>query len=139
MIGCTAVAYDERLKAAIFTLSGGNLQRIVADTPYRKNIPRLSWLKVAAPILAWLLRSLDPFRHVERISPRPVLFQNAINDEVIPRSGVEALYRAAGAPKKILWYDIAHSKQAMSSIDQLVRDALTWLQQQNIAPPSPHL
>lgn len=131
MTGCAAMAYDQRFKAAVFTLCGGNLQKIVSDTPYRKNIPRFSWLKVAAPIMASLLRPFDPICHVGRIAPRPLLFQNALNDELIPRSGVDALHQAAGASKKVLWYDSSHGQQPLASIDQLVHDALSWLRQQD--------
>lgn len=131
MTGCAAIAYDQHLKAAVFTLSGGNLQKIVADTPYRKKIPRFSWMKIAAPVLASLLRPFDPIWHIGQIHPRPVLFQNALYDELIPRSGVDALHQAAGASKEIMWYDNSHNHQSLPSIEQLVRDALTWLSQQD--------
>jgi len=133
MIGCAVMAYDERFKAGIFTLGGGDLQKIVADTPFRKSLPRFSWLKVAAPILASLLRPFDPILHVGQISPRPLLFQNSHNDELIPRSGMDALHQAAGTTKQILWYDNSHDDPSLSSIDQIVQDGLAWLQQQDCA------
>jgi len=131
MTGCASVAYDPRFKAAVFTLSGGDLQKMVADTPYRKKIPRFSWLKAAAPVGASLLRPVDPIWHVGQIAPRPLLFQNAHNDELIPRSGVDALYEAAGSPKQLLWYDSAHDRQPRATIEKFVCDALTWLQQRD--------
>jgi len=131
MTGCASVAYDERFQAAIFTLSGGDLQRMVADTPYRKKLPGFSWVKVAAPLAASWLRPFDPILHVGKIAPRPLLFQNARNDDLIPRSGVEALFQAAGQPKEILWYDSTHDHQPRQTIEQFVRDALAWLQQRD--------
>jgi len=131
MTGCASVAYDSRFKAAIFTLSGGDLQKMIADTPARKQLPRFSWMKVAAPVGASLLRPFDPILHVGKIAPRPLLFQNARNDDLIPRSGVEALYEAAGQPKQILWYDSSHDHQPRATIEKFVRDALNWLQQRD--------
>lgn len=131
MTGCASVAYDARFKGAVFTLSGGDLQRMIADTPARKKLPRFSWMKVAAPVAASWLRPFDPILHVGKIAPRPLLFQNARNDDLIPRSGVEALYDAAGQPKQILWYDSSHDHQPRATIEKFVRDALTWLQQRD--------
>jgi dienelactone hydrolase len=131
MTGCASVAYDPRFKAAVFTLSGGDLQKMIADTPARKQLPRFSWMKVAAPVGASLLRPFDPIWHVGKIAPRPLLFQNARNDDLIPRSGVEALYEAAGQPKEILWYESTHDHQPRATIEKFVRDALGWLQERD--------
>ncbi len=50
----------------------------------------------------------DPLRHVGRIAPRPLLFVGATRDQTIPRAATEALYAAAGEPKRLLWFDAGH-------------------------------
>ena len=129
MTGCAVMAYDQHFQAAVFTLGGGNLQKLVADTPFRKNIPRLSWLKVAAPLAATLLKPFDPIWHVGHIAPRPILFQNTRKDEIIPLSSMDALHQAASSPKQIMWYDSMHDLKSTAAIEILAHDALTWLQQ----------
>lgn len=134
MTGCAAMAYDSRVAAGVLTLAAGDFQMMVADTPYARTLPRYSWLKVAAPAAASLLRPFDPLHHLGRFAPRPLLMQNMLADELIPRSAVEALYRAAGEPKQIIWYPGAHDDFEQATLEKLVQDALLWLQ--NIARPA---
>jgi dienelactone hydrolase len=53
--------------------------------------------------------AVDPVRHLARFAPRPLLFVNASRDETVPRRATEALYEAAGEPKRIEWFDCTHS------------------------------
>ncbi|MFH1969752.1 MAG: acetylxylan esterase [Verrucomicrobiota bacterium] len=127
MAGCSVMAYDPRLKAGVLTLCGGDFQKMAKDTAIRKTLPRFSWLKLAAPVAASLLRPFDPILHIARIAPRPLLFQNLLNDEMIPRSSVEGLYNQAGQPKQILWYDSPHNHPVKDAVKQAVLDGLVWL------------
>jgi len=127
MAGCSVMAYDPRLKAGVLTLGGGDFQKMAKDSSLRKTLPRFSWIKLAAPVAASLLRPFDPILHIARIAPRPLLFQNLLNDEMIPRSSVEALYNRAGQPKQILWYDSPHNHPLMDAVKQVVFDGLAWL------------
>lgn len=139
MAGCTAMAYDPRVKAAVFTVAAGDFQRIVADSPYMQKKSFFSWEKAVAPLGAEILRPFDPILHIGRIAPRPLLFQNTIQDELLPRSSVEALYNASGQPKDIRWYDSPHDRPLRKVLEEAVRDGLVWLQEQdrrNIKKPS---
>ncbi len=128
MTGCSVMAYDERLPVGVFTLAAGDFQKMAAESPYRSKLDRkYSWMKIVAPVVASLLRPFDPIYHIGRISPRPLLFQNARNDELIPRSAVEKLYATAGEPKQILWYDSPHDHLERAVIEKVVGDALAWL------------
>ena len=127
MAGCAVMAYDPRLKAGVLTLCGGDFQKMARDTAIRKTLPRFSWLKLAAPVVASLLHPFDPILHIARIAPRPLLFQNLLNDEMIPRSSVEGLYNRAGQPKQIIWYDSPHNHPLKDAVKQAVLDGLAWL------------
>lgn len=131
MTGCSAMAYDPRVKAAVFTVAAGDLQRIAADSPYLKKKSFLSREKVLAPLVAEILRPFDPILHIGRIAPRPLLFQNTLQDELLPRSSVTALYDAAGQPKDIRWYDSPHDRPVRKALEEAVRDGLVWLQEQD--------
>lgn len=51
---------------------------------------------------------LDPVHHIGRFAPRPILFVNATQDAIVPRSAAEALHAAAGEPKEVLWFETDH-------------------------------
>jgi dienelactone hydrolase len=69
-----------------------------------------------------ILNEVDPLRHVREASPAKLLFQNGRKDEVVPRAALLALYRAAGKPKEIRWYDATHEPTVA-----VYRDTLSWL------------
>lgn len=55
------------------------------------------------PIVPWLVnRSNDPLRHVDKISPRPILFLHGDADTIVPVRMTEELYAKARDPKS-LW------------------------------------
>jgi dienelactone hydrolase len=69
-----------------------------------------------------ILTEVDPLRHVREAPPAKLLFQNGRKDEVVPRAALLALYRAAGKPKEIRWYDATHEPTVA-----VYRDTLSWL------------
>ena len=69
----------------------------------------------------------DPLRYVGRIAPRPVLFVGATRDQTIPRAATEALFAAAGEPKRLLWFDTGHDAlpgEALKAMWQFLRGPL---------------
>jgi fermentation-respiration switch protein FrsA (DUF1100 family) len=96
MVGATFCALDSRPCAVALALGGGGFD----DS------------------------GLDPIAQVGRISPRPLLFVNARNDETVPRARAEALHAAAGEPKQVLWFDAGHGDlpgQALKAIWTFLR------------------
>ena len=61
---------------------------------------------------AWLamrpFRDFAPEQYIGRISPRPVVMVNGIDDPQMPRPAVEALYEAARQPKELIWLRTGH-------------------------------
>jgi dienelactone hydrolase len=76
----------------------------------RENLPiRNRLLRAAAASFgARYLRSLEPARHVGRISPTPLLLINALHDEMIPPASAARLRRAAREPVRQLWLPHGH-------------------------------
>jgi len=82
IVGATFCSIDPRPCAAAFALGGGGL---------------------GPP-------EIDPAHHVGKFSPRPALFLNTEQDEVISRASAEALHAGAGEPKEVLWYEGTHTE-----------------------------
>jgi dienelactone hydrolase len=133
MTAFPVTAHDRRIAGGIFTAAAGDLPRIALDSAYLRRPDGKLWERGAALIAAEVLRPFDPIRHVDRIAPRPVLFQNASRDEIFPRSAVEALYDAAGEPKEIHWFDSPHDRPERATVEALIRDGIEWLRASGMA------
>ncbi len=90
-----------------------NLRRYVGVAPLRAVVAAAAHVMLAGP-------RLDPARWVARVSPRPVVMVNALEDERIPRSLVDRLYASAAQPKEQHWLPGQHMQRNR-------RDVLTSL------------
>jgi dienelactone hydrolase len=125
MCGASIMADEPRLKAAVFTVGAGDLNRMFRESPA---LDALGAMKgPVSELMASLLKPLEPTLYIHRISPRPVLFQNALQDQIIPRACAEALHNAAGEPKKVIWYDVDHEGTDKEHILQIMSDGVQWL------------
>lgn len=108
-----------------------NLRAVAADNPFvslaeavrcglvRYGYPR-AFARVAAPVLAATLRwrlgippgAGDPIRAAPAIAPRPLLIIHGAHDGYIPSWHSQALYDAAGEPKRLWLVDGADHCQA---------------------------
>jgi len=95
IIGSIFAGLDERVKAPILTLAGGGLR-------WSFGFGSLSGE------MRDYLNVIEPLNFIAKVSPRPLLMINATKDEVIPRISAEMLYRRAGRPKEIKWFDTKH-------------------------------
>jgi dienelactone hydrolase len=93
--GITYVAYDQRIKAMGSMIGGGNFLGLYNA-------------KLAEKIANEGSKSSDPVCHVARIAPRPLLFINVTNDQLIQKSWAESLHKAAGAGSKVVWLETDH-------------------------------
>jgi len=65
------------------------------------------------------LGAVDPLRWVARARPGTILIQDGRQDEVVPRTSLQALAKAAGAAAEARWYDQGHSPESAAWLDQL--------------------
>jgi len=130
---CAArVAADEpRYRACVLSVCGGDFQNVLGDSQH--SFP----LRFAEGLLWRLLKPaaqpLDPVGAVAEISPRPILFQSALHDGVIPESAALALQEAAHEPKTIRWYDTNHSRKLNGYEVLVFEDGADWLMDQEAA------
>ncbi|HNR32765.1 MAG TPA: alpha/beta fold hydrolase [Candidatus Hydrogenedentes bacterium] len=126
--GTALLAQEDRIKAAVLVVGGGNLRLLAKAPEVRRELP--SWLlPFAGPLLAFIVGPAEPLRHAPKVSGIPILMQNGANDGVvIPESG-EALYAALGEPKEIRWYPINHPdrEDKGEEVVKMLQDGLEWL------------
>lgn len=97
--GLTFVAHEPRVSAMVSIVGGANLLgtlKVEIDPEVRKASERI-----------------DPFYHVARIAPRPLLLLNATRDQLVPRFFGEQLHKAAGAHGKKVWVETDHFFQGV--------------------------
>ena len=100
-----AAAMDARFRDVGLIYGAGDFASVMAA-----NLTlRPGWLRRPA---AWLatraFREFEPERHAARISPRPILMVNGIDDPQMPRDAVESLFDAARDPKTLIWLRTGH-------------------------------
>jgi hypothetical protein len=100
-----AGALDTRAGPVLSVYGGGDFAALL----YHNLDVRPEWLRSAlAKAGAWLLWPVEPTRYVADIAPRPFVMINGNQDKRIPTASVEALYQAAGEPKRLIWLDEGH-------------------------------
>jgi dienelactone hydrolase len=76
------------------------------------------------PAIRRNLETVDPLRYVRRADPSTLLLQDGRRDQIVPRSALRALARAAPTGTTIRWYDADHGLNPKAYHDQLA-----WLAQ----------
>lgn len=120
-----AGALDPRVGSVLVIYGGGDLTRLLDANLKVK--PR--WLRAGlARAGAWLLKPIEPLRYASDVAPRPLILINGLKDERIPRESVEALYEAAGEPKRLIWLEEGHirprNERLLKRVLQAASDAL---------------
>lgn len=102
--------------SAFATLEGVTSKKVRDVAPLRRGLP-LGWLGLWAGQLlsAGRLGQVKPVEHVDKISPRPILFVYGERDSFIPPEGRQQLIERAGEPKEV-WL-APGSDHAMARLD----------------------
>ena len=113
-------------------------------TPLEANMKRTSPFgpvrKVAAGIATTIINgpNLDPVRWAPRIAPRPFVMVAATDDERLPKSAVDALYRSAREPKELVWMSGGHVHSDRETIKRLVAIVMERLRAHPALPHASH-
>jgi dienelactone hydrolase len=129
IMGCAAMRHEPRFRSAVFSLAGGGIPDLANHFAKQSDLGQ-----VAAPLAAlasWWLSPFEPLSHVGRIAPRPLLFLNLEEDEIIPRRCTEALFTAANEPKSQNWIKASHIDIDEFLVRSLVSSSLDWLEAQD--------
>jgi dienelactone hydrolase len=128
---CSVLAYEPRLTNAALVMAGGDLPRLLKSLAKSRKPDSRILAPAVASAAAWLLRPFEPLDYVARASPRPLLFLEVKNDEMIDPACGRMLFERAQEPKSRRLYDDAHNTISEATVRQMLSDALTWLQSQN--------
>lgn len=128
IMGSSALAMEPRFRNGILMWGGGNLPQLLTQNEFARNGLQ-GYQRIALRLLgSGLFSTAEPLKRIHQISPRPLLFQNALEDEIIPKQCTEAYYQKAGDPKEILWYECGHEKGlSMELIYKIIADQINWL------------
>ncbi len=126
--GVPTFAQEPRFKGAVFSIGGGDVHKMFTDS--KSFAESGTGGKLMNSMLAWYLKPIDPILYTDNMSGRPILFQNAEQDEIIPRSAAEALHNAVGEPKEIIWYDTDHEGKINDQAVNYFKDGVAWLKKQ---------
>ncbi len=102
-----AMGRDERLKAGVALVGGGDLKEISQLGPLAKLFLRVKGNVTPNALGDAELREADPLTDADKNRPRRVLMIQAARDEIIPRRASTELWEALGRPP-IQWLDIGH-------------------------------
>ncbi len=127
--GCTAVAFEPRIPAAVMTYGGGDFDLLLTSDAALEQLGNFHG--VVKSIVEYITAPADPVKYVARIAPRPMLFQNGKHDQLIPFAAAEALVNAAGEPKTFTVYDSDHVGMDEQQTLTVLEESVTWLQEQD--------
>lgn len=131
--GCTVVAQEDRIKAAIMVVGGGNIKVLLNAPLIRNNMP--GWAHfLAKQAVYFMMYPADPVRYAAQTAPTPLLFQNGAEDTLVTPDAGRELFNAAGEPKEMRWYPCDHPGLVRSQgpiIIQILDEALEWLIEQD--------
>ena len=116
-----AAGAEPRLQSVCMVLAGGDIAKIVWDSPRLVRLRReQTQAGVSRGQFYELLAQVDPVRYAENVHGRGILMLNAKDDEVIPRSCTESLWLALNKPE-IVWYEGGHYSASRNLFDVLSR------------------
>jgi fermentation-respiration switch protein FrsA (DUF1100 family) len=112
-----AAARDQRISAAML-VHGAADNRVWAEAQVARRVDSKILHRPLAAILHWLAYgpTFDAAGNVARIAPRPVVIIGARADERTPAGQTEALYAAAGEPKRLRWTEGLHIEPGRADI-----------------------
>jgi fermentation-respiration switch protein FrsA (DUF1100 family) len=108
-VGVAEAAHDKRVRALVLAAAG--------DLPLGTPVERL-------------IRSVaDPLRAVRQLAGRPLLMTHGRLDRTVRPAEADRLFKAAGDPKEMRWWNAGHMLPA-----EAIEDAAAWLANQLRAP-----
>jgi cephalosporin-C deacetylase-like acetyl esterase len=127
MLGTVLVALEPRIKTGVFGVGGADWVKLLRES----QLDAVMKLRNAEPPPDWaavrrLTDVVDPLHFAPRLGERPMLFVNALSDQVIPKACAQRLQEVAvGKPLVKEWFEGDH----LLPQDALVQRLFTWLQE----------
>lgn len=111
ILGAIFIGVEPRIRAAALLVAGGNMSLMIMRSQHPA-IPvirkYLEEQNMTYKELQEKLNPVDPLNFIGKFAPKPVVFHLGKYDRIVPAEAGEQLYRAAGEPKQVYWYDSGH-------------------------------
>lgn len=124
LIGSLAAGSDDRIQAPVL-LAGGGDWRIILEQSDNPVIERIRQRPGGLDAALVALDAVDPVRFAPTIAPRALLQLNGDADPTIPPAAAQALFDAAGEPKRIEWWSGGHGPEGFEAL-RIVGLATDW-------------
>ncbi|MEM2447593.1 MAG: acetylxylan esterase [Candidatus Bathyarchaeia archaeon] len=111
ILGAIFIGVEPRIKAAALLVAGGNMSLMIRESQHPAIQPIREYLQlnnISYEELQETLNPIDPINFIGSFSPRPVVFHLGKYDRIVPAEAGEQLYKHAGEPKTVYWYDSGH-------------------------------
>ncbi len=110
MMGSVIAGAEKRVDAAALIIAGGDYMKLASESKH----PIIPLLKRSIDVAGKektesMLRDVDGIYWAEKITPRPVLFVNGLDDPIMPKACAQALIVATKQPKTIIWDPVGHT------------------------------
>lgn len=123
IIGGVFVASEPRLRGGVLWAAGGDWGKLITTSQHAFAKKYREKGETDAAKIEAVMGDVDPQRYIASASPRPLLFLNGTEDQVVPRACTESLYAAAKDPKNIKYIPGGH----VPDLKVLLTDTLDWL------------
>lgn len=134
IFGGIFIGVEPRIKAAALIVAGGNMSLMVRKSQHPAIPPIREYLEregITYEELQRFMDPIDPLNFIRNFSPRPVVFHLGRFDDIVPAEAGEQLYRAAGEPKRVYWYNAGHSLP----LDLVLARILDFMDQELVGKP----
>jgi len=106
------IGVEPRIKAAALLVAGGNMSLMIRESQHYTMPAIREYLEkenICYKELQKFLDPVDPISFIDKFSPRPLTFHLGKYDRIVPAEAGEQLFRKAGEPKNVYWYDSGHN------------------------------
>ncbi len=109
IFGGVFASVEKRIGSVVLWSAGGDWGTLLAESrhPFALKRREKGDLPDAATVTK-TLRDMDPVTYIGRLAPRPLLLLAGTEDYVVPTASTDALFDAAGEPKKRVRYPGGH-------------------------------
>lgn len=126
----SVLAHEPRITSAALVMAGGNLPRLLGSMSKSLKPDSRVLAPAAASAAAWFFKPFEPLNYIAQVSPRPLLFLDLENDEVVDPACGEILFQTAREPKSRRLYGDSHNTISEETVRHMLNDVLVWLRAQ---------
>lgn len=99
---------EQRIRSVALWSAGGDWGELLTESRHPFALKRREKQDLSSEAVETVLRDVDPLTYIGKLSPRSLLLLAGTEDYVVPNECTDALFAAAGEPKKLVRYPGGH-------------------------------